>query len=61
MPDLESLTARVCEEGLAEFVGAMAVYPLSPLLQKALTIRVRTDDVLSLATVRNGYTCVLAL
>ena len=48
----------MCEEGLAEFVGAMAVYPLSPLLQKALTIRVRTDDVLSLATVRNGYTCV---
>ena len=58
MPDLESLQARVAQEGLAEFVGATAAYPFSEALEKALMIRTRTDDVLSLATTRNGYTCV---
>lgn len=58
MADLESLTARVHEEDLADSVGAMAVYPLSPSLHKGLSIRVRTDETLRLATQRGDYTLV---
>ena len=58
MADLQSLQARVEQENLADSVGAMAVYPLSPSLQKALTLRTRTDEILALATERGDYTLV---
>ena len=45
-------------EGEAEFIGAVAAYPLSLSLQKRLTVRLRIDEFLPLAFEKNGYTMV---